>query len=203
MKGLRKTVLLCAFIALAAGCSRSAVISGDSIRPAELSQEEKDIINLYGGENNSRIFDFAAGEEFNSASVRLKILSPEGQWMDHGRTVLDGSDASSGRILLTTPDEWKSVRMVLQDSSGTNSVSYQTGSDEGFVPGQMAASSWLSEAAAIESGEEIPLLIHVEKNDGTGIETYGTAMFEQPEALAQYDRVFAVTITFSENDSAG
>lgn len=77
MKGLRKTVLLCAFIALAAGCSRPAVISGDSIRPAELSQEEKDIINLYGGENNSRIFDFAAGEEFNSASVRLKILSPE------------------------------------------------------------------------------------------------------------------------------
>ena len=185
MKGLRKTVLLCAFIALAAGCSRPAVISGDSIRPAELSQEEKDIINLYGGENNSRIFDFAAGEEFNSASVRLKILSPEGQWMDHGRTVLDGSDASSGRILLTTPDEWQSVRMVLQDSSGTNSVSYQTGSD------------------AIESGEEIPLLIHVEKNDGTGIETFGTAMFEQPEALAQYDRVFAVTITFSENDSAG
>ena len=93
--------------------------------------------------------------------------------------------------------------MVLQDSSGTNSVSYQTGSEEGFVPGQMAPSSWLSEAAAIESGEEIPLLIHVEKNDGTGIETFGTAMFEQPEALAQYDRVFAVTITFSENDSAG
>lgn len=56
-------------------------------------------------------------------------------------------------------------------------MSYQTGSEDSFVPGQPDCQRWLSEAAAIESGEEIPLLIHVEKNDGTGIETFGTAMF--------------------------
>lgn len=186
-------VLVCLAAAGFAGCGRAAGRVGQTIYPADLTQKEQDIFELYGGEGSSRIFEFASGK-LKAASVRLKVLTADGQWMDHGRAVL-GSLGRDGRILVTTSDGWQTVKMVMQDSEGTESVSFQPG-DSGET-GRMEASSWLSEPADVEEGKEIPLLIHAESG-GDSIESFGMAGFDDTAMLAGNDYVFAVTVTFTE-----
>lgn len=168
------------------------------IEPAQLTEEETDIVNLLGINQGQRIFDFKVDETVQVMNISVYELV-DGQWDafigGHGSRVFTDS---KGRIALTFDHLGDGIREALQSENYSGSTAMDIIRDPD-PEGTSWATSLLSHQEEIRYEEEIPLAIQVvtTKNE---IRSFDTSYFFHPEEYEQYgyDHVYAVTVLFSQ-----
>lgn len=174
-----------------------------AIQPAQLSQEEEALLELLAIQaDNYRIFDFQLKENSGVQSMSLTVYElAEGEWHAIAQSQRAFTDPE-GRIALTVGKVTDGMTTAVQSASGGGSNTY-TPISEDDVSGMAFATSKLSEPAAIELDQEIPLMLQVAtaKSEFT---TYDVDYFGMPRELAKhgYEHVYAVTVMFSEKTPA-
>ena len=174
-----------------------------TIQPAQLSQEETDLLDLLAIQaDNYRIFDFQLKENSGVQSMSLTVYElAEGDWKVIAQSQKAFTDPE-GRIALTVGKVTDGMTTAVQSASGGGSNTY-TPIPKDDVSGMAFATSKLSEPAAIELNQEIPLMLQVAtaKSEFT---TYDVDYFGMPRELAKhgYEHVYAITVAFSEKTSA-
>lgn len=196
-----RTCMLILFLALLLwGCGSNAK-PAMYIEPAQLTEEETDIVNLLGINQGQRIFDFKVDETVQVMNISVYELV-DGQWdafiggQEHsnGRVFTD----PKGRIALTFDHLGDGIREGLQSEnySGSTAMDITRAPDP---EGTNWATSLLSRQEEIRYEEEIPLAIQIvtTKNE---IRSFDTSYFFHPEEYEQYgyDHVYAVTVLFSQ-----
>lgn len=168
------------------------------IEPAQLTEEETDIVNLLGINQGQRIFDFKVDETVQVMNISVYELV-DGQWDafigGHGSRVFTDS---KGRIALTFDHLGDGIREGLQSENYSGSTAMNI-TREPDPEGTSWATSLLSHQEEIRYEEEIPLAIQIvtTKNE---IRSFDTSYFFHPEEYEQYgyDHVYAVTVLFSQ-----
>lgn len=196
-----RTCMLILFLALLLwGCGSNAK-PAMYIEPAQLTEEETDIVNLLGINQGQRIFDFKVDETVQVMNISVYELV-DGQWdafiggQEHsnGRVFTD----PKGRIALTFDHLGDGIREALQSENYSGSTAMDIIRDPD-PEGTSWATSLLSHQEEIRYEEEIPLAIQVvtTKNE---IRSFDTSYFFHPEEYEQYgyDHVYAVTVLFSQ-----
>lgn len=167
------------------------------IRPAQLTEEEKNIAELFGSNTSQTVFDFVLNDDVHSVQVNVYRLS-DGKWESEigggGQVFTD----TSGRIALEFGKLAEGIRIAIQSESGSDTTSYEREIADEFV-NMSCATSILPDKVEVSYGEEIPLAIQVitSKNE---IVSYAVDYFENPEEYEKFDYegVYAVTVCFSK-----
>lgn len=171
------------------------------IEPAQLTEEETNIVQLLGFNLEQKIFDFKVDETVQVMNISVYELV-DGQWdafiggQEHsnGRVFTD----PKGRIALTFDHLGDGIREALQSENYSGSTAMDIIRDPD-PEGTSWATSLLSRQEEIRYEEEIPLAIQIvtTKNE---IRSFDTSYFFHPEEYEQYgyDHVYAVTVMFSQ-----
>lgn len=104
---------------LTACAGQTAVNAAQSLRPAEMTEEENAVLALLGGSQTS-VFDFTTDNALRSVRVERYELQ-NGAWKAFG----GGSFAVSGekgRIALTMNPNSGEIRFAVQDDHGTSAI---------------------------------------------------------------------------------
>ena len=203
------SLLLAALMALSlAACgakdNKDKDKEGDmTIQPAQLSEEEQRLAELLALDMGAyHIFDFQAG---SAKFVELNAYElVDGEWSHLPGGGGAGLSSGSGRIALAFGKMTEGVRLAIQ-ADGENysaSVQVEPGDD---VSGMTFATSTLDDAPlTIELGQEIPLVLQTvtSKNE---VRFYKVDYFGMPRELAKagYEHIYAITVTFSDQDLGG
>lgn len=192
MKKLLCAALALLLAALVCACAPSAPNATLTLKKAELTQEERDVMSLLGG-GKTAIFDFALDDSIKTVRVERYELCAKGEWEAFG----GGSFAvtGTGRIALTLDPAHDEIRVAIQDEHGTSAIR-NTYPENGRV-GQNIATSLPEGEMRFGAGQEVPLAVQVLTGQKE-IVTYTTDYFFRPEEYLQYgyENVYAVTVTF-------
>ena len=180
---------------LTACAGQTAVNAAQSLRPAEMTEEENAVLALLGGSQTS-VFDFTTDNALRSVRVERYELQ-NGAWKAFG----GGSFAVSGekgRIALTMNPNSGEIRFAVQDDHGTSAI--KQAYPEENLTGLAVATSALSAPTAIVTDQEIPLMIQI-LDSGDKTVSYSPEYFFHPEEYEKLgcERVYAVTVTFSSD----
>ena len=180
---------------LTACAGQTAVNAAQSLRPAEMTEEENAVLTLLGGSQTS-VFDFTTDNALRSVRVERYELQ-NGAWKAFG----GGSFAVSGekgRIALTMNPNSGEIRFAVQDDHGTSAI--KQAYPEENLTGLAVAISALSAPTAIVTDQEIPLMIQI-LDSGDKTVSYSPEYFFHPEEYEKLgcERVYAVTVTFSSD----
>lgn len=167
------------------------------IEPAQLTEEEKNIAELFGSNTSQTVFDFVLNDDVHSIQVNVYRLS-DGKWESEigggGQVFTD----TSGRIALQFGKLAEGIRIAIQSENGSDITSYEREAADEFA-NMGYANSILPDKVKVSYGEEIPLAIQVitSKNE---IISYAVDYFKNPEEYEKFDYegVFVVTICFSQ-----
>ena len=169
------------------------------IEPAQLTEEEENIVKLLGAKENglNRIFDFVLDDSVQSLQVNTYELV-DGAWsLVSGGGGWTFSD-SEGRLALNFDKLIKGLRVALQSEHSNSANSHFSAAEYDFT-GMVCATSSLDNRTEIVYEQEIPLAIQIitTKNE---VRSYGADYFNHPEEYAKqgYEHVYAVTIRFSQ-----
>ena len=169
------------------------------IEPAQLTEEERNIVSLIGREPDPYIYDFVLDSSVQSIQVNIYELV-DGTWeLISGGGGMALSNAQ-GRIAL----EFENLigqgyqRIAIQSDDNSSSTSHTPGAEvDSSSIGY--ATSMLDDRTNIVYEQEIPLLLQIAtaKNQ---ILSYGIDAFYTPEAYEKYgyEHVYAVTVRFSQ-----
>ena len=180
---------------LTACAGQTAVNAAQSLRPAEMTEEENAVLALLGGSQTS-VFDFTTDNALRSVRVERYELQ-NGAWKAFG----GGSFAVSGekgRIALTMNPNSGEIRFAVQDDHGTSAIKQAYPEED--LTGLAVATSALSAPTAIVTDQEIPLMIQI-LDSGDKTVSYSPEYFFHPEEYEKLgcERVYAVTVTFSSD----
>ncbi|MEG1829670.1 MAG: hypothetical protein RR309_09685 [Cellulosilyticaceae bacterium] len=178
-------------------CTSREIVPKMYINQAELTKEEKNIVNLMGTNLNNKIFDFTVDETIKAIQINTYKLQGD-KWQvisGGGGHVLDDSE---GRIALTFENIAKGMRTTLQSENTNSSVAHTIPTTDEFAD-MGRATSYLSNDTEIEYEKEIPLIIQISttKNE---ISSYSVEYFNHPEEYQKlgYEYIYAVTVMFSQ-----
>ncbi len=182
-------------LVLTACAGQTAVNAAQSLRPAEMTEEENAVLALLGGSQTS-VFDFTTDNALRSVRVERYELQ-NGAWKAFG----GGSFAVSGekgRIALTMNPNSGEIRFAVQDDNGTSAIKQAYPEED--LTGLAVATSALSAPTAIVTDQEIPLMIQI-LDSGDKTVSYSPEYFFHPEEYEKLgcERVYAVTVTFSSD----
>lgn len=180
---------------LTACAGQTAVNAAQSLRPAEMTEEENAVLALLGGSQTS-VFDFTTDNALRSVRVERYELQ-NGAWKAFG----GGSFAVSGekgRIALTMNPNSGEIRFAVQDDHGTSAIKQAYPEED--LTGLAVATSALSAPTAIVTDQEIPLMVQI-LDSGDKTVSYSPEYFFHPEEYEKLgcERVYAVTVTFSSD----
>lgn len=178
------------------GCTKN---EGMYVEPAQLTQKEQKIAELLGLNTEHRIFDFAVDGTAQSIQVNSYELV-DGSWSrvsGGGGCALRGTE---GRVALGFDRIEDGLRIALQLPNGYNITTYNT-VPETENSGFGRATSVLHDRTEVVYDQELPLVLQIETSKNE-VRSFGVSSFEHPEELAEcgYERVYAITILFSQNE---
>ncbi len=176
-------------------CACSSTSSSMNIAPAELNDDEKQILQLIGEDKKDRVYDFSLDENVKQAVFQLYELVGD-EWQLLSSDAMD-FQATNGRFALEFDILGEDLRIALQDQNGVQSSS-STPSDEFANTSMSKTLSTLGQAQEIVYYQEIQLAIQILTNKNN-IHSYIVDKFFQPQLYAEYDYeyVYALTVTFS------
>lgn len=185
------------------GCdneNKQEEITNMYIDVAELTEEEKDIIELLGVNKKPQIFDFTLDETVKSMHINTYKLI-DGKWEriynDHSRAFAD----SNGRLAIEFEDGFEDIKISVQSEHSNGSSSNTSNSKIDIYDGMGVTTSLLSNETEIVYEKEIPLAIQIitSKNE---VSSYIVEYFEKPEEYEKldYEYVYAMTIMFSQKE---
>ena len=195
----KKLFIIMAVLALGfltIGCSAQSSKIAMQIGPAELTEQESQIVKLMQGNNNA-IYDYTINSDIKSVSVVCYKLDKNGKWVVNNGESSYPVNSTSGRMALSFENLGDGFRFAVQESD--NMVAGEnTPAEKIDTKGMSSATSYAS-TESIEYEKEIPLAIQVftSKNEFCGI-----GFFDKPEEYQKrgYEDVYAVTIKFSKNE---
>ncbi len=174
------------------------------VEPAQLSEAERQIINLLGESSVGSLFDFVIDGTLSNVSIQVYELENGAWklWPDGSDSVISGSfkaakkeESGRNRILIDLDGKAGQLKIALQEGGSSSKYESQLEVVEDRS-GMSAATAYLSQRVPIQPNVEIPLLIQVvtSKNE---VRSHDPATgFLQPEDFAGYEAVYAVTLLF-------
>lgn len=199
---MRKTFIIIAVLALGlsmTGCGIQSLNSTMQIAPAELTEQESQIVQLIRNGSSSTIFDYAVNSEIKSVSALCYKLDENGKWVASSGCGSFPLQNSTGRIAISFNNLYDGMRVAVQEGDSINASEINTGEkiDSKY---QGSATSFAS-TESIECEKEIPLAIQVftSKNE---IASCGVEFFNKPEEYQNrgYEDVYVLVIKFSKDE---
>ena len=195
MRTLKIPIIAACLLLSLVGCSREPDAPSMYLQPAQLTEEEENIVELLGLDPQHHIFDFSADDSIQSIQVNTYQLR-DGAWDlisgGGGYTFTD----LSGRLALGFDKIPNGLRAALQSEDICGSTSHNANPETDFE-GMGCANSFLSNQTDIVYEQELPLAIQIitEKNE---ITSYQVEYFSHPEEYTEYEYVYAITVRFSQ-----
>ncbi len=203
---MKKTLILLVtllFVVILCGCDNENLEENTTkmyINVAELTKEEKDIIDLLGVNKKTQIFDFTLDKTVKSMHINTYKLV-DGKWKriynDHSRAFTD----LKGRLAIEFEEGFEDMKIAVQSEHSNGSSSNTTNNKIDIYDGMGVTTSLLSNQTEIIYEKEIPLAIQIitSKNE---VSSYIVKYFEKPEEYEKldYEYVYAVTVMFSQKE---
>ena len=202
----KNLAVLMAVLALAvlASCGQSVVVPANTISPADLTDDQKEIVELLSipSQNEIVLFDFDIDDSYRSIEVWVELYK-NGEQSDRLamlHTIRNDTVNIPGKghlaIMIRHDPELNWTLSLSYDGSRS---SYST--SEGYAidpdPGWGRAFGPMNGAVAIEDGKEIVLYSSV-YNEG-GLAAYDAQYYqEHPEVLGDYAFVHLIKARFSK-----
>ena len=162
------------------------------IELAPLTEEESRLLQLFGVDTTSKVFDYVVDEEAKSMDIKQYILDENLEWKENGGSSGEVEDLK-GRIAISINDNG-TLRIALQDKKGVGAWTSNPEPSED-MPAHAKATSWANSSDIIYN-QEIPLAIQINTSSNE-ITSYGVESFFDTERLKGHKKVIAVTVTFS------
>lgn len=196
MKKLAIVALFLLVVFTLSACSGQPASTGLQLAPAELTEEEKNVLSLLG-DSKAALFDFTVDESIRSVRVERYELSADGTWQSFGggSFIVDGA---SGRLALSLNPTSNEIRLAIQDDHGTSAIRNDYPVSD--FTGMSMTSSLLASPVDIVPDQEIPLMVQILTNKNE-VHSYTVEYFFHPEEYTKFDyeHVYAITVTFSSD----
>jgi hypothetical protein len=202
----KKLAILSAVLALfvLASCGQSVVVPTNTISPADLTDDQQDIVELLSipSQNEILLFDFDIDDSYRSIEVWVELYE-NGEQSDRmamlhtvGHDTVNISGKGRLAIMIRHDPELNWTLFLSYDGS-RSSYSTSEGYEIDLDPGWGRASGPMSGSAAIEDGKEIVLYSSV-YNEG-GLAAYDAQYYqEHPEVLGGYAFAHLIKARFSK-----
>ena len=208
MKKVLSSILIVILLLLLTTCEREPDKPEMYIEVAQLSEQEKNILQLIGANNSQLICDFMLDENVESIQVNSYELI-EGEWcMQYGGTQRFSDE--SGRLAITFDDIPRGFQVALQEEDGSSIIKHsnpylieesRSTKQESVADVELMGrtTSLISELTEIIYEEEIPLAIQISTSKDS-IFSYIVEYFFTPEEYQKhdYEHVYAITVLFSQ-----
>lgn len=170
------------------------------ISELQLTDEEKDIWDLFTNDSDSNIYSYTTDDQIKSVSLKCYRLIKEDDynWFQIGN-VNTNVDDSKGLIVFRIKDD---IELISKNgrTKGTCDLTYSD-----YLSDVGSASSYIWQSGAdIMYDDEIPLgmLVSATINDDRFIQPSMLNDFYEPENLKEYDNVIAFTACFSTSEKS-
>lgn len=167
------------------------------IQKAELTKSEDDIVKLVGDYENQIMYDFNLDDKVQSIQISIYELK-DNKWNSNiGRTSQEFKDIKR-RLSLNFNNYFYGYKIAFLSENSSASIKFSTEKpQEPSAMGQL--SSFLDNKAEITYDKEIPLVVQG-VTSGNTMTAHTVDYFYTPEKYKElgYDRVYAVTVLFSE-----
>lgn len=177
------------------GKKNNKSVNDSKIEVASLTEEESNILKLFGVDANSKIFDYVVDEKAKSIHIKQYILDETSEWKERS-----GSSSRIGELkgrIAISINENGGLRLALQDKNGVSSSNYNPESLNDITD-YGKSTSW-ADSSDIVYNQEIPLAVQIITTSNS-ISSYGVESFFDPSKFQETDTVTAITITFSEDN---
>ena len=168
-------------------------VNNSKIELASLTEEESNILQLFGVDTTSKVFDYVVDEKATSMAIKQYILDENLEWKENGGSSVSIEDLK-GRIAISINDN-SSIRIAIQDKNGVGAWISDPESLED-IQAHAKSTSWAN-SSDIAYNEEIPLVIQINTSSNE-IASYGVESFFDTQRLKGHDKVIALTVTFSK-----
>jgi hypothetical protein len=165
------------------------------IEVASLTEEESNVLKLFGVGGDSKIFDYIVDEKVKSMHVKQYTLDKNLEWQEQGGSLGQIKDLK-GRIAISINENW-SLRIAFQDKNGVTSWNSNSELSKN-ISNNARSTSWANSSDIVYE-QEIPLAIQIITKSNS-IRTFGVESFFDTQRLKGHDTVIAVTITFSQDE---
>ncbi len=183
---MKKWFLALAACALALTLAACGGKQGAQVQPANLTKSEQVLVELVEAGGNTKLFDITLPEGAQWLDISAWTLQ-DGQWQD--TSVMGG--VPGGRLCLRVDDAGELIYASV--GGATSRLDYGDIAPYDHAEGSAWTNSWLEKPAPLALDTDTPVYLYLESADGT-LEAFGPDAFAEPEKLAGYARVTAVTI---------
>ncbi len=191
------TLLLCAVLSFSLSACAENNLNQMYIEEAQLTEEEKNIVELLGLNQEYRLYDFSIDDTVKSMRINTYELI-DGEWHIVAGGGGQAFEDSEGRLALGFDNIADGLRIATQSEHSSGSTSYFKES-KNDITGMGCATSTLTDKKEIVYDQEIPLAIQIitSKNE---VHSYVVDYFFQPEEYEKhdYEYVYAITVLFSQ-----
>lgn len=198
MKKLKCILILIFIICITSSCNNQ--VSLNQIFNTNLTEEEKDIINLIGVKSDIEIYSYEVDDTFNNISIWLEIYK-DGELISDENKMTSQINSNIGKLAVivdkTSNFEWK---ISHQDDNSLSSYVFNT-ENEFETNGLFAVGSGtLTDKVQIFNDNDIVLKTFLFE-DGNSLSAYNNQYFtEHPEVIKEFDYVYLLKCKFLTND---
>lgn len=183
------------------GCTSqdaSKDFNGNKIYLAELTEDEKNIIELLGVESEIDIYQYDIDDIYNSISIWIETYD-KGILISNDKRINSQIDSTDGKIAVSVDKasnyKW---RISHQAASGLSSCSFETNNNFETNKEFSIGSGSLSGPVEIKPDHEI-VLKAILFDDGNDMSIYVSEHYvENPEVLKEYDYAYLIKCQFSK-----
>lgn len=174
-------------------------ISANQIYKTNLTQDQKDILNLVGVKNDIDIFNYEIDDGFSTLTIWLEEYKNGELELIRNKMVSNLFDSSEGQIAIKV-DKTSNYNWVISHKvTGSISSSVFVTDSPFETNGQFSVSSGaMNEPVELETDKEVVLKTFLFE-DGKGVSIYNNQTYiEDPKVLKEYDYVYLLKCKFSD-----
>ena len=184
-------------VLLLSGCSFNENSADMTINSVKFTQEENALIELLNVEQIPYLWDFTLDGSVKSITINYYEFI-DGKWDNSGKNKSQiAFEDTHGHLALTFDNIANGMTTSLQSENHTGSSSHATEAEFNFE--NMASSTSIqSNPLKIVYDEEIPLVIQIHSSSDTISSLIPEIGFVDTTGYENHEKVYAITITFSE-----
>jgi hypothetical protein len=202
MKKILFTILSCIILLSIVGCKNvvnQAPTSKNEISSYELTEEEKNILDLVGKDEDFNIYEYEVDDPFKSISIWLETYH-NGELVSNDTSSILSLDErrNKGKIAINV-DRDKNYKWEIAIKNANTSTDYSFNTNNKFELDDTYGTFWSSalEPEKIISDQEI-ILCHYIFDKSDGVSVFNSSYYlENPEALKEYDHTYLLKCKFS------
>ena len=188
---MKNIIIVLLVIVLLSGCNKLQEASSSHIKAANLTEGEKEIIRLVGG--NIDIFDYQLKEEYERLDIWLELYQ-NGEYKGNQIDFSSRLTESKGSIAIVKNDNnWKISHKSSVSVSSMTSELDENEEQKNYGKGMKK----LNDAVTISLDQEIVLMVIAMNEDGS-LSMYNLQHYvKNPEVVKEYDYIYLLKCAFS------